>query len=134
MAMMLGGGKTKADINMTPMIDVLLVLIIIFLVISPTMSRGLHTLVPQSADTTQPEPAEPAHDIVVTVRADGSVLLNQEPLDLPTLEARLIRLYRTGPNEVLFIRGERGLEFGKVAAVIDMARGAGVIRVGLMTS
>ena len=72
--------------------------------------------------------------IVVTVRGDGTVLLNQETLDLARLEERLVGLYRKGPNEVLFVRGARELQFGTVVGVIDLARGAGVNRVALMTN
>ena len=131
MSMTVSGGKNaRADINMTPMIDVLLVLIIIFMLIAPVTPVGLRAKIPQVAP---PGPSEPAHAIVVTVRSDGSVLLNQEELTCAVLESRLVRLYRKGPNEVLFIRAERLLNFGDVAGVIDLARGAGVERIGLMT-
>ena len=126
-------GHERAEINMTPMIDVLLVLIIIFMVITPVTSRGLNTLVPQPPSTA-PEAAEPSHDIVVTVRGDGTMLLNQEPLDLAALQARLERLYKSGATRVIFVRGEKSIEFARVAEVIDLARGAGVYRVALMTN
>src|SRR5271157_1463721 len=131
MSMTVSNGKSaRAEINMTPMIDVLLVLIIIFMLIAPVTPLGLRAQVPQPP---APGPSEPAHEIVVTVRNDGTVLLNQEALDLARLEERLVRLYRKGPNAVLFIRGERQLQFGSIAGVIDLARGAGVDRIALMT-
>lgn len=132
MGMMAGNGKTRADINMTPMIDVLLVLIIIFMVITPTTSRGLNTLVPQTS--TAPAPAVPQHDIVVTVLAGGQVLLNQESLDLAALEQRLHKLFWEGASDVIFIRADKALDFGNVVRVIDLARGSGVRRVALMTT
>ena len=80
MAMLL---DQKAQINMTPMIDILLVLIIIFMVITPLTPRGLHTLVPQPAPPGREEPYQ-SHDIVLTVRADGTIRLNQEAVDVRT--------------------------------------------------
>ncbi len=132
MGMSIGGsGGAKSDINMTPMIDVLLVLIIIFMIITPIAPRGLNVAVPQAATD---QTARPTHDIVVTVRQDGKVLLNHEELDLAQLNERLLALFRNGASNVIFVRGEKALEFGRVAAVIDMARGAGVNRVALMTN
>jgi len=124
-------GNAKAQINVTPMIDVLLVLIIIFMVITPTTSNGLKTLVPQPAppDNNQVEP--PSHDIVITIRSDRTVRLNQEPVELANLPERLARLFRT--EAVVFVRGDKDLNFSQVAEVIDIARGAGLNRIALMT-
>jgi biopolymer transport protein TolR len=129
MAMML---DRKAQINMTPMIDVLLVLIIIFMVITPLTQTGLRTLVPQPAPA-NPAEAPPAQDIVITVRPDGTVRLNQEPVNVAGLRRRLMLLVRTATDHVVFVRGEKGLEFRAVAEVIDIANGAGLNRVALMT-
>jgi biopolymer transport protein TolR len=133
MGMSLGSkGGHKAEINMTPMIDVLLVLIIIFMVIAPTKSRGLDALIPQNSttpDTNQPE----RHDIVVTVNGNGQVSLNQEDMDIAALQSRLLALFKMGANAVVFVRGDKDLPFADIAEVIDIARGAGVNRIGLMT-
>ena len=130
MAMSLGTkAGLRAEINITPMIDVLLVLIIIFMVITPTTSVGLDALVPQPADSSHPQ----NEAIVVTVHGDGTYQLNSETLDLRGLRARLENLYRNGADQVIFVRGDKNLEFGQIAEVIDLARGAGVYRVGLMT-
>jgi biopolymer transport protein ExbD len=112
------------------MIDVLLVLIIIFLVITPIQSRGLAALVPQPATETTPDPP---HPIVITVLADGQVSLNQELLELPQLEHRLADLFKTRAVRVVFLRADKGLEFREVARVIDIAKGAGAGPIGLMT-
>jgi biopolymer transport protein ExbD len=127
------GGRNNAEINMTPLIDVLLVLIIIFMVITPLTPRGLPTLVaqPPSGD---PHDENSSPEIVVTVRSDGTLLLNREPLNLTSLRVRLEQFYRNGANPVIFVRGEKAIEFGRVAEVIDMARGAGVYQVALMTN
>lgn len=132
MAMSLGSGRGfRADINMTPMIDVLLVLIIIFMVIVPTTSRGLETLVPQQSD--RPSAAAVNDDIVVTVNGDQTVEINQVPVTIAALRGRLHEIFRANPSHVLFVRGSKDLMFQQVAAVIDIARAAGLNRVALMT-
>lgn len=72
--------------------------------------------------------------IHVTVRSDGTLLLNSEPLNLTSLRIRLKHFYKNGATGVIFVRGERAIEFGRVAEVIDMARGAGFYQVALMTN
>ena len=126
---MMGG---KAQINVTPMIDVLLVLIIIFMVITPTKYKGLHTQIPQQATD---EPATPvvSLDIVVSVAKDSVIHINQEPVALAALPARLASLRITASAGHFFVRGDRGLDYQEVAQVIDIARGAGWDRIGLMT-
>jgi biopolymer transport protein ExbD len=133
MSMTLGTGRgPRADINITPMIDVLLVLIIIFMVITPIAPRGLEALIPQK-DTGSTTPSQ-EHAIVITVNGPDRVSLNHEDLDLAGLEARLAALFRTRPPDVVFVRGAKDLAFREVAQVLDIARGAGVRRIGLMTN
>ena len=123
-------GSIRAEMNLTPMIDVLLVLIIIFMVITPTTSHGLEALVPQPSESTAPVRS----DIVITVRIDGTVQLNEESIDLRMLESRLAGLLRNGANQAIFLRGDSDLKFATIAQVIDLARGVGAYRVGLMTN
>jgi biopolymer transport protein TolR len=132
MGMTVGSGSgQKAEINVTPMIDVLLVLIIIFMVITPITSRGLNTPIPQqAADTKTPAPS---NDLVIEVARNNQIHLNREPVELASLEGRLAALYRSGAGGHLFVKGDRDLEFGDVVHVIDVARGAGWDRIGLMT-
>jgi biopolymer transport protein ExbD len=118
---------------MTPLIDVLLALIIIFMVITPLTSRGLPTLVAQPPSGEPPD-ENSSPEIVVTVRSDGPLLLNREPVNLTSLRVRLEHFYKNGATRVIFVRGEKAIEFGRVAEVIDIARGAGVYEVALMTN
>ena len=133
MGMMVGGGGGhRAEINVTPMIDVLLVLIIIFLVITPTEERGLKALLPEQSTVDRP-PSAPSRDVVVSIAKDNVIHINQEPVELGALGERLIALHRIAYGAHFFIRGEGGLDFQDVAHVIDLARGAGWNEVGLMT-
>jgi biopolymer transport protein TolR len=133
MGMSLGsGGRHHATINMTPMIDVLLVLIIIFMVIAPTNSRGLKALVPQPESG--PGSTTESDDIVVTVNGDHTVSINQETVRVEDLSGRLQRLFLHHPGHPLFVRGGKLLEFQQVAEVIDIARGVGIDRIALMTN
>ncbi|MEI9973784.1 MAG: biopolymer transporter ExbD [Ignavibacteriota bacterium] len=132
MGMSLGtGSRPHANINMTPMIDVLLVLIIIFMVITPTNSRGLKALVPQPDTSSAPQTE--SDDIVVSVNGNGTVDLNRETITIGELSGRLQRLYVNHPGHPLFVRGGKELEFQQVAEVIDIARGVGLDRIALMT-
>jgi len=131
MGIVLGDRSHKADINITPMIDVLLVLIIIFMVITPLSPVGLNTLLPAPA----PEgPARPRlQDIVVTVQRDGTLLLNSERVACASLPGRLAQIFQARGDTVIFLRGDGDLEYSRVAEVIDAAKGAGLQRVALMT-
>jgi biopolymer transport protein ExbD len=124
------GIRNKADINVTPMVDVLLVLLIIFMVILPERSVGLKVQVPQpSDDRARPLPPE---DIVLTVLGDGKVRLNQADLDVADLPDSLRALLRQHTPGFAFVKGANDLAFGQVAEVIDVAKGAGWARIGLM--
>jgi biopolymer transport protein TolR len=133
MGMAVGGGKgAVASINMTPMIDVLLVLIIIFMVITPLTPKGLEALVPQPAPPNQKTDAD-QRTVVITVNKDKSMLINTESTDLAKLGPRLEEIFKTRAERVIFVKGDNDLEFQDVAKVIDIAKGVGIDKVGLMT-
>lgn len=133
MAMSMGSGSgPKSDINMTPMIDVLLVLIIIFMVITPLTPKGLEALVPQPPPpNSKPQPPD-ERTVVVTINKDHSMLLNTEPIAVNVLQKRLEDVFKTRAERIMFVKGDPDIEYHYVAEVIDMAHGAGVDKVGLM--
>ena len=128
-----GGGSAKADINMTPMIDVLLVLIIIFMVITPLTPKGLEALVPQPPKADQPQSQADQRTVVIVINRDKSMSINQEPTDEQRLGPRLEEIFKTRAERVVFVRGDNELEYQYVAKAIDIAHGAGIDKVGLMT-
>jgi len=125
-------GNSKAQINVTPMIDVLLVLIIIFMVITPTTSRGLDALAPPQATDPAP-PGAVSREIVISIARDGAIEINSQAVEAGALSARLKEIYRSHVNNHIFVRGDGQLDYETVAHVIDAARGAGWDRIGLMT-
>ena len=128
-----GGGSAKADINMTPMIDVLLELIIIFMVITPLTPKGLEALVPQPPKADQPQTQADQRTVVIVINRDKSMSINQEATDEQRLGPRLEEIFKTRAERVVFVRGDNELEYQYVAKAIDIAQGAGIDKVGLMT-
>lgn len=135
MSMAVGGTKkVMVDINITPLIDVLLVLIIIFMVITPLIPNGLDALVPQP----NKDPNPPSEDIqnrtvVVSIDAEKQVKINQDPTDVRNLGSRLVDIFKTRNERIIFVKGDATLKFGEVAQLIDIAKGAGIDKIGLIT-
>jgi biopolymer transport protein TolR len=135
MAMAVGGKSgSMCDINMTPMIDVLLVLLIIFMVITPLTPHGLDVLAPQPPPPNQPPPP-PDQDrtVVIVIDKDKSMKLNQDPILESQLQNRLNEIFKTRAERVVFVKGDPDLDFEVVARAIDIAKGANMEKVGLMT-
>ena len=136
MGMAVGGGTggPKADINMTPMIDVLLVLIIIFMVITPLTPKGLEALVPQPPPPNQKPNQSDQRTVVITIDEKHNMQINSEPTDEARLGPRLEEIFKTRAERVVFVKGDPALDFQWVAKAIDIAHGAGIDKVGLMTA
>jgi biopolymer transport protein TolR len=129
--MQLGSNKNAAVINVTPMIDILLVLLIVFMLL-PTKTVGLKSDVPQLANENQPSVPNPLN-LVLRIQKDRSMDINSQPVVLAELHERLRTLFAVRPDGVLFVNGSGDLYFEDVAAVIDIAHGAGVERIGVLT-
>jgi len=133
MGISLGGSKTGtiAEMNVVPLIDILLVLLIIFMAVCPQMQYGLPAGFPQQAISDAPAPPDA---LVVQVFGDGTLGINQDPVEWQDLEARLAEIFNMRASRVAFLRGDSAIEFGVIARAIDVMRGSGIATVGLMTT
>jgi biopolymer transport protein TolR len=133
-----GGGPT-ASMNVTPFIDILLVLLIIFMVINPPQMKGLDALVPQPPPKDQHQEPDPTRTIVVSVidRGPGQapgLKINTDDVTWDGLEGRLTDIFKTRAEKVMFVKGDDNVPFADVANVIDIAHASGVDKVGLITA
>ncbi|MBI4466032.1 MAG: biopolymer transporter ExbD [Acidobacteria bacterium] len=138
------GGRAKgamADPNIVPLIDILLVLIVIFMVVTPLTPLGLDTLVPQPSPDQPPDVAVQQRTIVIQVECSNpptcartNVKINQEDVTWDYLGIRLEEIFKTRAEKVAFVKGSEDLEFSHIARAIDIAKGAGVDKIGLITA
>lgn len=127
--------RAMSDINITPLIDVMLVLLIIFMVVTPIAQRGLDIALPQPSPGEEVHPPPP--QIVMTLEsAPGGgwiTSINQSPTDLNDLGARLRDIFQTRSDKTIFVRADGTVPYGRVVEVMDIARSAGVERIGIIS-
>ena len=127
----------NSDINVTPMIDILLVLLITFMAITPVSPKGLDALVPQPPKKQQQDQQNDRTIVVsVTARPGGGIpgyKINQDDIALNDIEPKLSAIFATRAEKVMFVKGDADLNFAQVAQVIDLGHQAGVDHIGLIT-
>ena len=125
--------RPKADVNVTPFIDILLVLLVIFMTITPMTPVGFRTQIPQEPPpVSNPQPDD--RTVVISMDTGGTIRINQQIVERAELTSALRNIYKTRNDKTAFVNADRGLLFSEVAQLIDAARIGGVEHVGLMTA
>lgn len=136
MSMAVGGSKkgVMVDMNVTPLIDVLLVLIITFMVVTNLTPNGLDAIAPQPRPPSKTQDVVDTHTIVVSIDQNRVIKINTTQVDKSLLGSQLEDIFKTRNDRILFIKGDSTLPFASVAEVIDICKGAGIDKIGLITA
>ena len=124
-----GGYQAVAEINVTPMVDVMLVLLVIFMVAAPLMTVGVPVQLPKTAAAKVSQPKQP---VVLSIDKDGHVFLKDEALGTEALLPRLQALAAEDPDQVVLVRGDRAIDYGRVMQVMGTVSAAGFAKVSLI--
>ncbi|MDP9051384.1 MAG: biopolymer transporter ExbD [Acidobacteriota bacterium] len=127
------GKKVNSNINVTPMVDVMLVLLIIFMVITPMLNNKVNVDLPQAAAAIVMENANKEDAITVAVTRDGRSFLGADQISVDTLQAKITEKLTNKTDKQVFLRADIRANYGKVMDVVDQIRGAGVSNLGLLT-
>jgi len=124
--------KPMADINLTPFVDIMMVLLIIFMITAPLMQQGLDVNLPQAKS---PSIEKTDEDLVLTISKDGSIFLGSDksPVTIGFLEHKLSKIYENRDKKDLYIKADEKVFYGRVVAVMSLAKAAGVERIGMIT-
>src|SRR5213593_3609263 len=139
MAMAVGtGGSLKSEINITPLVDVVLVLLIIFMVLTPLVQMGYDLQIPRKADNPPTDIYTPEDQVILSITQgmpEVKVFINKEEVPVDQLGTRLSGIYKGKPDKIMFLSAERRVNYGEVMKIVDIARKAGGehLKIGLVT-
>jgi len=127
-----GGAGVRSDINITPLVDVVLVLLIIFMVMTPTLLKELSVVVPEKSDVQIATPTT-SDQVIIAMSRENKITVNQEPIDQGALADRIHDLMAARTDKLVFFDIDDEADYGEVVHVMDIARGAGAKTLGIMT-